>query len=227
MRILSLATALAMVVVAPAMATQVQFQYTNGSVVADGTLDVDGGQAVSGGGTISGGGFVGTLPMTYIYPGAAPVPLETSLTTGCAPGALGCYNVQTFSCGCAFVDEDTVFNIGDAIPLDVSGIAFQVGGSALNYGFALYDAGDGTVGEIIAGDQSPQPPILNAGTAGGRLEYSVVPEPTSWALLTIGLIGLCIVKCRPGVQTATDHDRIGFGGSAPPWARSRPRSGAR
>jgi hypothetical protein len=140
-------------VVGPAMATLVFLQYTNGSVLANATLDVEGGQAVSGTGTISGGGLIGTLPMTYIYPGAAPAPLSATPAADCNPSdAIGCYDVSLFSCGCAFVGEDTVFNIGSPIPIDANGISFQVGGSALNYGFGLYDAGDGTIGEILAGN---------------------------------------------------------------------------
>ena len=93
-----------------------------------------------------------------------------------------------FSCGCNFVANDTVFNIGAVIPIDVNGIAFQVGGPIINYGFSLYDAGDGSVGEILVGNQSPQPNILNPGTPGGTLRSGVVPEPAPFGPLSVGLL---------------------------------------
>src|SRR2546425_6629160 len=113
MRILILVSTLAasLGIVAPAMATLVNLEYANGSVLADATLDVEGGQAVSGTGTISGGGLIGTLPMTYIFPGAAPTPLTATPAADCSASAPGCYDVSLFSCGCAFVGEDTQFNI--------------------------------------------------------------------------------------------------------------------
>ena len=175
--------------IAPATATLVSLRYSNGSVLATATLDVENGQAISGSGAISGGGLIGTLPMTYIFPNSAPLPLTATPASDCIAGALGCYDVGVFSCGCAFVDEDTVFNIGSAIPIDTDGIAFQVGGAALNYGFALYDAGDGTVGEILAGDAPPQPSILIPGQAGGALQFEV-PEPDSAVMLATGVFGL-------------------------------------
>src|SRR5690348_4154719 len=95
--------------IAPAMATLVNLQYANGSVLVTATLDIEGGQAVSGTGTISGGGLIGTLPMTYIFPDTAPAPLSATPASDCIPGAAGCYDVGLFSCGCAFVGEDTVF----------------------------------------------------------------------------------------------------------------------
>ena len=201
MRKLVLLAALAtcVMMVARANATQVLIDYTNNAVDslhATAVLDVVGGQAISGIGTISGGGLIGTLPMTYIFPGAGPAPLTATPSTDCIPGALGCYDVSLFSCGCAFVGEDTVFNIGAAIPIDVDGISFQVGGAALNYGFAIYDFGDGTVGEILVGNADPQPLIYIPGVPGGTLEYRTIPEPTSLALLSIGAIGLHCVRRR-------------------------------
>jgi hypothetical protein len=182
----------------PAIAVLIDLKYINGSIIANARLDVVEGQVVSGVGAISGGGLIGTLPMTYIFPATAPAPLKVTLASDCISGAVGCYDVGLFSCGCAFVGEDTVFNIGSAIPIDTDGIAFQVGGSALNYGLGLYDAGDGTVGVILVGDAAPQPSILIAGVAGGTLQYQAVPEPTSLALLTAGLIAVSIYKFRLG-----------------------------
>ncbi len=199
--ILMIALAASMAVAAQANATLVSITYTNDSVPASDTvhasamLGVEGGQAISGTGTISGGGLVGTLPMTLIFPGAAPAPLIATPAADCFPGAVGCYDVSLFSCGCSFVGEDTVFNVGAAIPVDVGGISFQVGGSALNYGFALYDAGDGTVGEILVGDAPPQPSIEIV-TQGGVLEARTVPEPASLALLGVGVIATGVVGRR-------------------------------
>lgn len=180
----------------PAQAIPVTIHYVNGSLVADATLDVEGGRAVSGTGTISGGGFIGTLPITYLSTGMAPPPLVAVPAQDCTPADAGCYNVGTFSCGCNFTDQDTVFDTASAIPVDTNGIAFQIGGSAINYGLALYDAGDGTVGEIVVGEASPQPVILNAGTPGGTLEFQVVAEPMSLAVLSVGLVGLASVRRR-------------------------------
>ncbi len=194
--VLLAALATSVTMVARANATLVSINYINDSVHATAVLDVVGGQAISGTGTISGGGLIGTLPMTYIFPGAGPAPLIATPSTDCIPGALGCYDVSLFSCGCSFVDEDTVFNIGAAIPIDGDGISFQVGGAVLNYGFAIYDAGDGTVGEILVGNADPQPDIEIAGVPGGTLEYRTIPEPASLALLSIGVIGLHCVRRR-------------------------------
>jgi len=178
----------------PAVAESVIFKYVNGSITASGRLNVIRDQVVSGFGTISGGGLIGALSMNYIFPTTAPAPLKANLASDCISNAVGCYDVGLFSCGCAFVGEDTVFNIRSVIPIDTDGIAFQVGGIALNYGLGLYDAGDGTVGVILVGDASPQPSILIAGVAGGTLQSQAVPEPTSLMLLTVGLIGMGIYK---------------------------------
>src|ERR1700689_1925827 len=107
-RVLVIALAASLMIAARAEATLVSLEYTNGSVHATAKLKVVGGQAISGTGTISGGGLIGTLPMTYIFPGAGPAPLVATPSNDCIPGALGCYDVALFSCGCAFVDEDTV-----------------------------------------------------------------------------------------------------------------------
>jgi hypothetical protein len=194
--VLIAALATSITVAVRANATLVSIDYTNDSVHATAVLDVVGGEAISGTGTISGGGLIGTLPMTYIFPGAGPAPLTATPSTDCIPGAVGCYDVSLFSCGCAFVDEDTVFNIGAAIPIDVDGIAFQVGGATLNYGFALYDAGDGTVGEILVGNADPQPDIYIPGVSGGTLSFRTIPEPASLALLSIGVVGMHSVRRR-------------------------------
>jgi hypothetical protein len=178
--------------VSPAASTIVHINYTNGSILATASINVENGQAISGTGQISGGGLIGVLPMTYIFPSAAPAPLVATSASDCIEGAAGCYNVGVFSCGCSLVDEDTVFNIGAQIPIDADGIAFQVGGPALNYALALYDAGDGTVGAILVGDASPQPSIYISGLSGGALTYQAVPEPPALVLLFVGLIGLTI-----------------------------------
>jgi hypothetical protein len=86
---------------APALAALVNLYYINGSVLAIATLEVEGGQAISGTGTISGGGLIGTLPMTYIFPDTAPAPLTATRASDCIPGAIGCYDVGLFSCGCS------------------------------------------------------------------------------------------------------------------------------
>lgn len=194
--VLSAALVASLVAASQARATLVSVEYNNDSVHATAILNVVGGQAISGTGTISGGSLIGTLPMTYISPGAGPAPLVATPSTDCIPGAVGCYDVALFSCGCAFVDEDTVFNIGTAIPLDTDGISFQVGGSALNYGFALYDAGDGTVGEILVGNAPPQPDIDIPGVPGGTLQYQTIPEPASLGLLGVAAITMGLVRCR-------------------------------
>ena len=194
--ILIAALATSITVAVRANATLVSIDYTNASVQATAVLDVVGGAAISGTGTISGGGLIGTLPMTYIFPGAGPAALITTPSADCIPGAVGCYDVGQFSCGCAFVNEDTVFNIGAVIPIDVDGIAFQVGGATLNYGFALYDAGDGTVGEILVGNADPQPDIYIPGVSGGTLSFRTIPEPASLALLSIGVVGMHSVRRR-------------------------------
>jgi hypothetical protein len=193
----------------PASATLVDMSYHNGSLSAEAQLDVVNGQAIAGSGKISGGGLIGTLPMNFIYPNVPLPPLDAVPSADCIPGALGCYDVGTFSCGCNFVANDTGFNIGAVIPVDVDGIAFQVGGPIINYGFSLYDAGDGSVGEILVGNQSPQPNILNAGTAGGTLQYSVVPEPASFGPLSVGLLllGLVLRRTRTRLKLATQSGR--------------------
>jgi hypothetical protein len=94
----------------------------------------------------------------------------------------------------------SVFNIGSPIPIDANGISFQVGGSALNYGFGLYDAGDGTIGEILAGNAPPQPDLLIPGKAGGTLEYEVISEPAALALLSVGLIGMRLMRRRSTLE---------------------------
>jgi hypothetical protein len=187
------------ITIAPAIAGLIDLKYVNGSIIASARLDVVDGQVVSGVGAISGGGLIGTLSMTYIFPATAPAPLKATLASDCISGAVGCYDVGLFSCGCAFVGEDTVFNIGSTIPIDTDGIAFQVGGAALNYGLGLYDAGDRTVGAVLVGDAAPQPSILIAGMAGGTLQYQAVPEPTSLMLWTVGLIAVGIYKFRLGI----------------------------
>jgi hypothetical protein len=189
-----------MSVTVPASAELVRIRYVNGSILATASLNVENGQAISGTGEISGGGLVGVLPMTYIFPSAAPAPLETTSASDCIQGAAGCYDVGVFSCGCSLVDEDTVFAIGARIPIDVDGIAFQVGGPKLNYALALYDAGDGTVGAVLVGDASPQSSILISGLPGGALTYQSVPEPPTLVLLFVGLIGLTI--CNPRLARA-------------------------
>ena len=218
---------------APATATPVYLQYHNGSVFASALLDVEGGQAVSGFGIISGGGLLGALPMSYINPDAAPTPLVATHASGCIPGAIGCYDIGLFSCGCAFVDEDAVFNIGSAIPIDADGIAFQVGGAALNYGFALYNAGDGTVGEILAGNAFPEPSILIGGEAGGTLryealpepEYSALPEPASVVLLSVGLLGMSIFRWRARNMEGVPEAGLRVRRTGPSAPRDRRRCG--
>jgi hypothetical protein len=181
--------------------------YDNGSVHATAVLNVVGGQAISGTGAISGGGLIGTLSMTYIYPGAGPAPLGATPSADCIPGAVGCYDVSLFSCGCSFIDEDTVFNIGAAIPLDADGISFQVGGAALNYGLALYDAGDGSVGEILVGNAAPQPDLDIAGVSGGTLGYQTVPEPASAGLFGIAAISVGWVRRRRSSGSGQNRPR--------------------
>jgi hypothetical protein len=180
----------------PSFATPVVIQYVNGSVLATATLDVENGQAVSGTGTIQGGGLIGVLPMELLGPDHAPAPLHAIPANDCLAGAIGCYDVGTFSCGCDFVGNDTTFDITAAIPVDINGIAFQVGNSALNYGFALYDVGDGTVGEILVGDAAPQPNILNGGTGGGTLSFQVMPEPPSLLLFMTASVLLLAKRSR-------------------------------
>jgi hypothetical protein len=71
-----------------------------------------------------------------------------------------------------------------------------VGGATLNYGFALYDAGDGTVGEILVGNADPQPDLDIAGVPGGTLSFRTIPEPASLAPLSIGVVGVHFARRR-------------------------------
>jgi hypothetical protein len=185
-----------------AQAVPVTMHYVNGTVVIDATLDVTDGQATSGSGTISGGGLIGTLPIDLLVPGTTLAPLQAVASNDCDPAASSCYDSGTFSCGCNFVANDTVFDMAQAIPVDTNGIAFQAGGAAINYGLSLYDAGDGTVGEIIVGDAAPQPDILNAGTSGGTLSFAAVPEPASASLFCLALAALRRTIRRPRTSGA-------------------------
>ncbi len=196
MRALLWATIMAgvMAISSHANATTVAMHYVNDTLVADATLDVEQGQAVRGTGSISGGGLIGTLPMVLLSPDFAPAPLVAVPSRDCGPGIFGCYDVGIFSCNCSFVAEDTGFDLSSPISVDSGGILFQVGGTALNYPFALYDAGDGAVGEVLVGDAAPQPYLDNQGTPGGTLKAEVVPEPPVLALFGMAVAGLAYAR---------------------------------
>lgn len=161
-------------------ATSVTVRYVNGDVLAVATLNIEQGQASSGSGTIQGGGLIGTLPLLLIGPNAAPAPLSAPASNDCAPSVSSCFDVGTFSCGCNFVANDAAFDLAATVPVDSQGLAFQAGGASLNYGFSIYDAGDGTVGDILVGDAAPQPEILNGGTSGGSLAVDIPAPRSPW-----------------------------------------------
>lgn len=159
-------------------------------------MDVEFGQAVSGEGTISGGGLIGTLSMSLIEPNTTLAGLSATPSADCSPAAASCYDVGLFSCGCALTALDTAFDLASAMPIDSNGIAFQVGGGDLNYGLALYNNGDGTVGVLLVGDAAPQPSVLIPGEGGGTLTFQRISEPGALALFSVGMTGLTGVRRR-------------------------------
>ena len=172
-----------------ARATTYSYTFTEGDVIATGTLDAIGGVAVAGSGN-------GTLSIGASF--------ETSLyVTSLAPD-------YRWGDGTDFSGTD------NQIPIDTSGIVFGVN-APYSYGngigFTIWSNGtpgsysyflaglDGVSGHFYQGD-------LNGG-GEGTLRLSAVPEPATIGLIGSGLVGLGLVRRRRAVAPHCDGtDRL-------------------
>lgn len=148
-----------------------------GSFTADVVLDVVGGQAVSGTGSIN------ILGMS-----SAPLVLITASTPGneSSPGPVGFRANDGTDLGGA----DTAY------PISADGLLFDVGTSVASWGayplFGFWSNSDGTFASIFDGKV--------AGTeyynARGIANVSAVPEPSTWAMMLLGLAGVGFMAYR-------------------------------
>jgi PEP-CTERM motif len=141
------------------------------------SLDVTGGQAVSGGGTLS------ILGMTN-----APLVMITASTP---------YN-EAPGIGFRANDGTDYFDLDQAYPISAHGLLFDVGSTTAAFGehplFAIWSNGGDSYGSAFTGDVAGVDYYNMQGSAA--VSAGAVPEPSTWAMMGIGFMGLAFAGFR-------------------------------
>jgi hypothetical protein len=142
------------------------------------SLDVSGGQAVSGGGTLS------ILGMTN-----APLVMITASTP---------YNEGAPAVGFRANDGTDYFDLDQAYPISTNGLLFDVGATTAEFGahplFAIWSDGGAGYGSAFTGNVDGTEYWNIQGSAA--VSAGAVPEPSTWAMMGIGFLGLAFAGFR-------------------------------
>jgi hypothetical protein len=141
------------------------------------SLNVSGGQAVSGGGTLS------SLGMTN-----APLVMITESTPyNEAPGV-----------GFRANDGTDYFDLDQAYPISANGLLFDVGTTTAQFGayplFTVWSSGGDAYAAAFTGNVGGTEYWNILGSAA--VSAGAVPEPSTWAMMGIGFLGLAFAGFR-------------------------------
>jgi hypothetical protein len=172
-------TAIAALLAVPAAAVTIDISGYNpggdGAVTGALNLTVSGGTATSGTATLAGGML-------------SPSPVSFSLVTANCCGYPN--NPPSQFTGWRAGDGTDDFNFNVNYPIDTNGIVFESGpwGAAGTYVFGIYSNGSGGYEADLFGPGGAN----NYYTVGAPISLTVaaVPEPSTWALMVVGFLGL-------------------------------------
>ena len=167
------------------------------------SLNVSGGQAVSGSGTLS------ILGMTN-----APLVMITASTSyNEAPGV-----------GFRANDGTDYFDLDQAYPISANGLLFDVGTTTAQFGafplFTVWSNGGDSYAAAFTGNVGGTDYYNMQGSASASA--GAVPEPSTWAMMGIGFLGLAFAGLRQRknrLATIWSQVQGGLGGAAKPEAK--------